>query len=210
MDAQKAAKLAELKRMIDSVPPVGGAESGVGSSIAHPRKKVPKKQVDSDMPKQKEYSTEEAVYRRIVDLCSYHEFCRAKMRERLKRDGIRSELIEAALERAVRVGLIDDLRWGEMRASALMRKGIGCDGVVRELRDCGIDAMKVDGWPHAFMDRFGDDFARALDLIRKCPPKSKNPRASAYAKLIRKGYSHAVAAQVSGTWYEESVSSRMR
>ena len=210
MDARKAAKLEELKRMIDSVPPDGGAEPELSTPSVRPRKKVPKSDADSEQSAKKDYSTEEAVYQRIVELCSYHEFCQVKMRERLKRDGIRAELIDTALCKAVRVGLIDDLRWGEMRTSALMRKGVGCDGIVRELRENGIDAMKVDGWPHAFLEKYGDDFGRALELIRKCPPRSKNPRASAYAKLVRKGYSNSVAAQASAAWYEESALSCMR
>ncbi|MDO4532635.1 MAG: RecX family transcriptional regulator [Coriobacteriia bacterium] len=175
-----------------------------------PRKKVLRKDTESEQPAQKECATAEAAYRRIVDLCSYHEFCQVKMRERLRRDGIREDLIDAAIGKAVRVGLIDDLRWGEMRASALMRKGVGCDGIIRELRDNGIDATKVDGWPHTFMEKYGDDFGRALDFIRKSPPKSKNPRASAYAKLIRKGYSNSIAAQASAAWYEEGTYSGMR
>lgn len=210
MDARKAAKLALLQEMIDAVPSDVGAASEFSSASAQPVKKAHHKDDDAGQMPHKEYCTEEAVYRRIVDLCSYHEFCQVKMRERLKRDGIRADLIDEALARAVRVGLIDDLRWGEMRASALMHKGMGCDGIVRELRDNGIDATKVDGWPHVFLDRHGDDFTRALELIRRCPPKSKNPRASAYAKLVRKGYSHSVAAQVSATWYDESVSSGLR
>lgn len=210
MDPRKAAKLAELKSMIDSVPLDGGTEYDGMPSQTPPRKKIPREASVSGEPEQKRYTTEESAYKRIVELCGYHEFCQAKMRERLKRDGIADDLVESAIGRAVRVGLIDDLRWGEMRVSALMHKGMGCNGITRELRENGIDASRIDGWPYAFIERHGDDFTRALELVRKCPPKSKNPRASAYAKLVRKGYSHDVAGQVSAVWYEESMTSRIR
>ena len=72
-----------------------------------------------------------------------------------------------------------------------------------EMQENGIAVQDIDGWPDGFIARYGDDFERAMNCIRKSPPRSKNPRASAYSKLMRKGYSAQVAAQVSAAWFEE-------
>ena len=74
-------------------------------------------------------------------------------------------------------------------------------GVVRELKENGISAHDIEGWPEAYEERFGDELERALSVLEKNPPRSKNPRASAYGKLMRKGYDASVSAQASGIWF---------
>ena len=147
-------------------------------------------------------------YNRVIELCGYHDFSRAKMRERLKREGLPADAVEDAIEKAVQIGLIDDIRWGEMRASALMRRGTGKMGVVRELKENGISAHDIEGWPEAYEERFGDELERALSVLEKNPPRSKNPRASAYGKLMRKGYDASVSAQASGIWFARQCENR--
>ena len=201
MDAEKAEKLARLREMIDAVPKTGQALSGKAPMVKRPRSQRVSEDGETQ-PENEALPPAEKAYRRIVDLCGYHEFCTAKMRARLAREDLPADAIELAIQRAVRVGLIDDVRWGEMRASALMRKGKGSEGIIRELRESGIAANDIDGWPDAFVARYGDDFERAMNCLRKSPPRSKNPRASAYGKLVRKGYSASLAAQVSAAWFE--------
>ena len=123
------------------------------------------------------------------------------MHERLKREGIPEDAVAAAIDKAVRIGLIDDLRWGEMRASALMRKGVGSIAIVRELKENGISATDIDGWPHEYEERFGSEIDRALVVLEKNPPRSKNPRASAYGRLVRKGYAASVASEATNRWF---------
>lgn len=143
-------------------------------------------------------------YRRIVELCGHHDFCREGLRARLRREGVPEAAIEGGIAEAVRIGLVDDLRWGEMRASAMMRRGMGDDAIVRELRKNGIDPERVDGWPAEFEQRFGTQLERALMVLRKNPPKSKNPRASAYGKLLRKGYAPSIAHRACEAWLDEA------
>jgi regulatory protein len=188
--------------MIEAVPPSGETPGFDEAEKSSPRIKRVLKQ-DVAQADGKKLPPAETAYRRIVDLCGYHEFCCAKIRERLLREGMSEDAVDQAVSRAVRVGLIDDLRWGEMRISALMRKGKGSEGIRREMRENGIAVQDIDGWPDGFIARYGDDFERAMNCIRKSPPRSKNPRASAYSKLMRKGYSAQVAAQVSAAWFEE-------
>lgn len=207
MDASKALKLQQLQELIDSVPSSGFAEEcddvnrSSQSKKRTSRRRAEEDGVDDAQVLEPEMPPEKAAFRRIVDLCGYHEFCREQMRARLKREGNPDDAIEHAISTAVGIGLIDDVRWGEMRASALMRKGKGIPGIERELRENGIRPESIDGWPEAYEERFGAELDRALRVLEKNPPRSKNPRSSAYAKLVRKGFSSSIASRASGMWF---------
>ena len=155
-----------------------------------------------EIPGKKDTLSSGDAFRSIVRLCGYHDFCAMGMRKRLAREGFADDSITQAVGEAVRIGLIDDLRWGEMRVAALMRKGVGETRIVRELEDCGIDVKRLDGWPDDFQERFGDEYERAFEFLCKNPPRAKDLRAAAYGKLVRKGYAPAVAHRISGKWYE--------
>jgi len=202
MGFSKAEKIARLQAMIDHIPPDGLGTIDVDTSPARKTRgrKQQAEEHDAKPP------TGKTAYARIVELCGYHEFSRVKIRERLKRESLPDSAIDEAIDRAVSVGLIDDLRWGEMRASALMRRGVGRNGVIRELRENGINAYDIAGWPEEYEERLGGELERAMSFLKKNPPRSKNPRASAYGKLMRKGYSPDIAARACAVWFESNAS----
>ena len=202
MEASKARKLEQLQAMIDAVPATvdPGFEEGefevaygeaASSQIAEPPKSETAKGHSND-PR--------AAYDRIIALCGFNDFSRHKMRERLQRESYPADAIEAALERAVNVGLIDDLRWGEMRVCALMRRGMGNAGIMRDLNENGIDAFALRGWPDEYEEAYGTEIERANRFLAKNPPRGKNLRSSAYGKLVRKGFGADVAMRVSSEW----------
>ena len=202
MNAQKADTIAALRAAIATIPPdvdFGSkeVESGKGRSFGT------RTQTDDDGRSTERQAPKQKAFRRVADLCGYHEFSQAKMRDRLKRDGYQTDEIEDALKEAVRIGLINDVRWGEMRASAMMRKGIGILRIERELRDNGINPSAIDGWPEAYTERFGSEYDRAFRYLQKNPPKAKNIRSSAYGKLVRKGFSPDIAMRASDAWAAE-------
>ena len=209
MDASKAQKLAQLQELIDSVPAKGLPVEEPDEEARVTRRRNSRRRAHNSVEDESQgmavekpaIPPQQAAFKRIVELCGYHEFCRSQMRDRLKRDGLPEDAIDAAIAESVRIGLIDDIRWGEMRVSALMRKGKGIEGIERELREQGISPDSIDGWPTVYADKFGNEHERALRVLEKNPPRSKNPRASAYAKLVRKGYSSSVAARVSASWF---------
>lgn len=205
MDTSKRERIERLQAMIAAVPSEGLPQDFEGKR--DDQRDSRQNAVDSasnhvKRPKDGGPSDAHAAYRRLVDLCGYHEFCCHSMRERLLREGYPNDSVESAIEDAVNVGLIDDARWGEMRASALMRKGWGNQGITRELQGQGINIGQIDGWPQEYEERHGAEFERALQVLLKSPPRSKNPQASAYAKLVRKGYSPGIASKASKRWIE--------
>lgn len=146
---------------------------------------------------------EEEAFQRIVNLCSYHDFSREKMRQRLKREQVADRAAEAALDRAVACGLIDDVRYGEALCAGRMHAGRGRTGIESELWDHHIDPASIEGWPQDYELRYGSEMERALHIIERRPPRSKNPQASAYRRLLGKGYAPGVALKASRIWWNE-------
>ena len=213
MDEQRRQTLEGLRRQMEAITPEV-AESALETCASRPSRPARGKgsprgaaTSDSACPVQdgagEEADPEKAAWNRILSLCSRNEYCREKMAQRLKREGLPGPAVSAALERAGRCGLIDDARWGEMRASGLMRRGMGIPGIERELRGFKIDPGEIPGWPEEFSERFGGELERARSLLDAKPATSRNPRASAYARLVRKGYSQSVAAQAASQWAAE-------
>jgi regulatory protein len=195
MDAARREKVDRLRKLISQIEETTSGPAQ--QQVAGCRDEVSRISCTLEM-----HGEDEKAYRRAVDLCSYHDFSSRGMKSRLKREGFSPEACELAVKHAVDVSLIDDARWGEMRAAALMRKGMGIPGIERELRENGIDPHAVHGWPDDYTLRYGSEFNRALHVVEIRPPRSKNPQASAYARLLRKGYSQAIAMKASRAWAE--------
>ncbi|MGI6536215.1 MAG: regulatory protein RecX [Eggerthellaceae bacterium] len=155
---------------------------------------------------QDEVDSKKKAFDRIVMLCSYHDYSREKMRQRLKREQVDEYAAEDALERAVECGLIDDIRYGEALCAGRMRAGKGTDGIESELWDNHIDPARIPGWPEEYEQRYGNDLDRALRLIERHPPRSKRPRDSAYRRLRGKGYSSDIASKAAGIWWSRQQS----
>lgn len=143
----------------------------------------------------------EEAFQRIVNLCSYHDFSREKMRQRLKREQVVDDAADAALDRAVACGLIDDIRYGEALCAGRMHAGRGRSGIESELWEHHIDPASIEGWPQAYEQRYGSEMDRALHIIERRPPRSKNPQASAYRRLLGKGYAPTIAIKASRVWW---------
>lgn len=150
--------------------------------------------------------------------------------DRLVRDGFSREVAESAVQRALDCGLIDDVRYGAVLVRTRVAQGRGRRGIEDELERAGIAASDIPGWPEEFFSiddfnpfrvnanaedgvvgcSFGSESSdeqeieRALALLRRKPPRSKNIRASAYRKLVTKGYSTSVASVATRRFMEEN------
>lgn len=150
--------------------------------------------------------------------------------DRLVRDGFSQEVAESAVQRALDCGLIDDTRYGAVLVRTRVSQGRGRKGIEDELERAGIAASDIPGWPEEFFSvddfdpfrvnanaeddvvvcSFGSESSdeqeieRALALLRRKPPRSKNVQASAYRKLVTKGYSTSVASAATRRFMEEN------
>lgn len=159
---------------------------------------VPRASLDSLEP-------EERAYQKILRLASVRERSTAQLRERLERDGFEADAIEAALDRAERNRVVDDARYAEFYVRSKLACGKGVAGISRELEGLGIDPECVEPFQEHCLEGQDAEEERALELLRRRPPRSKNKRDGAFRKLMQQGYSTSVASSVARRWAEEQA-----
>lgn len=146
--------------------------------------------------------SQEKAFTKIQRLVAVRERCSQELRERLVKDGFSAEDADAAVERALACGLVDDLRFAAILIRSRIAQGRGRVGIALELEKLGILAGDVPEWPEGFFQEEDSELERALDLLRRKPPRAKNVRDAAFRRLVMKGYSHDVAATASRVFVE--------
>lgn len=141
-------------------------------------------------------------YRKLLAFVSLRERSCEQTRKRLMESGFTEEVSLQAVERGRACGLLDDARFADTLIRSRLAQGRGSCCIARELVENAIDPDCIPGWPDEYLCAFDDELARALDLLKRKPPTAKNKREAAYRRLVQKGFSSAVAAQASRTWYE--------
>ncbi len=148
---------------------------------------------------------EQEAFARIVRLAAVRERCQSELRQRLADEGFATEDIEAALERARACSLVDDLRYAAVLTRTRIAQGKGQVGVEAELQRADINPHEIEGWPDQFFDEgAGSELERALDVLRRKPPRAKQLAPAAYRRLIRKGYSHDTASEAARRFAQEA------
>lgn len=173
---------------------------------------------------------ETRAFEKVTRLACARERGSRELIDRLVRDGFSQEVAESAVRRALDCGLIDDTRYGAVLIRTRVSQGRGRKGIEDELERAGIAASDIPGWPEEFFSvddfdpfrvnanaeddvvgcTFGSESSdeqeieRALALLRRKPPRSKNVQASAYRKLVTKGYSASVASAATRRFMKEN------
>ena len=139
----------------------------------------------------------ERAFRKIERLALAREQASAALRARLAREGFAPEAAEAAVDRALSCGLVDDARYAEVLVRSRLSQGRGAQGIAAEL-----DASVVPGWPEEFAVDHESEVERALALLDRKPPRAKNRRDAAFRRLVQKGFGASVASTAARVWSE--------
>ena len=147
--------------------------------------------------------TEEQAFRKIERLACMREHASKALQARLEKDGFDSQIAQAAIERALRCGLISDERFADVLVRSRLSQGRGLQGIAAELATLDIDPYSVTAYLEATEGQTGpDELARALAFLDAKPPRGKRLRDSAYRKLMQKGYGASVSASAARIWSE--------
>lgn len=141
-------------------------------------------------------------FKKIITLLNASDKSERMIRMRLAQQDFDESAIESAIERAKECGFIDDIRYGEVLVRSRVSQGKGSAGIERELYENGIEPYEIPGYPEEFGIDPDSEFERALDLLERKPPRSKNARDAAYRKLVQKGFPTSLASSVARVWYD--------
>ena len=151
---------------------------------------------------------EEKAFSAVQRLVAARDRSAHEVRQRLLQKGFDRDDVDAAVQRALNCGLIDDMRYADILIRTRVNQGKGRDGIASELESQGINPYCIDGWPEAYLPESGaSEFDRALELLERKPTHSSNPLQACYRKLVSKGYSSGVA-QAAARAYVERLEKR--
>lgn len=147
-----------------------------------------------------EKKTVDDAVKRIVKLASVRERSQSELYRRLSKAGFDGECAHDAICRTVAWGIVDDRRFADALARTRIAQGKGCPGIERELEENGISPSILVGWPEAYTEGRGSEFARATQLLERKPSRAKNLLQSSYRKLVVNGYSSDIAMRAARSW----------
>lgn len=142
-----------------------------------------------------------AAYQRILRIVATREQSTLKVREKLLRSEFAAEVAQEAIEKAVRVGVIDDLRYCETLVSSALRSGRGLEDIRREAELLSISLDQLDSYQLYLEEGVEGQKARARQFLESHPVRSKNKRDGAFRKLVSRGFSASIASAVAGEMY---------
>ena len=168
-----------------------------------PAKKA-RKGLGQERAEEDRISDSNAALKKIVALVNASDKSELAIRQRLQKDGFTESAIQESVGQAKNYGFIDDSRYAQVLIRSRISQCKGSAGIMRELAENGIDASDVEGWPYEFAISHEEEINRAVDLLNKKPPHSKNAREGAYRRLMQKGYPSSVASSAARIWSERA------
>ncbi|WP_276916020.1 regulatory protein RecX [Parvibacter caecicola] len=143
----------------------------------------------------------QAAYQRILRIVATREQSSAKVREKLLRAEFPPDAAEEAIERAQRLGVIDDARYCDALIRSALRNDKGVEGVLREAVFLGVNLEALDSYQAYLEDGEEGQLSRACAYLEAHPVRSKNQRDGAFRKLVSRGFSVSVASAAARSVY---------
>ena len=209
--AEIRARMAEIEQGSSSLQSISYASPVTSTAIDEkaPEHVQAEGLADNVSPKRSSSQTaldERAAMRKIERLCLMREQASKQLLQRLVKDGFSEDVAACAVDRAVRCGLVDDMRFAGVLVRCRVAAGKGRAGIERELASLDIDPYSVDEFVALLQQGDSSELERAVSLLEKKPPRAKNAREAAFRRLCSKGFSSDIASRAARLWIEGSTS----
>lgn len=122
------------------------------------------------------------------------------MRKKLEGAGFSQDAIEFAMEKAIRVGAIDDNRYAECLVRSNSISGKGMEFAKKEIAQLGLHIEDLEAYQEYMANGEDAQIEAAVDLLTRHPSRAKDKRSAALRKLINKGYSMPIASRAAAIW----------
>ena len=143
------------------------------------------------------------IWAKILRMASAREYSSQQVRSKLLHAGYPEALVDDALERAMNLRIIDDERYSDSLIRRRVASGKGLKPAIREIEELGVNPSQLASYGELYNNESDEaEVDRALSLLNKKPPRSKNLREGAFRKLVQAGYSADVASQASRIWVD--------
>lgn len=156
----------------------------------------------ADLPPLSPEDEREAAWAKLLRCVSACEQSSERMRRKLSDAGFSEAAIASALERAQRVGAVDDVRYAEclVRSNALAGKGM--EFAKREVARLGICIEDLESYQEYLDAGEEAQIEAACDILSRHPSRAKDKRGAAFRKLLAKGYSMDMASKAVSRWMD--------
>lgn len=142
-------------------------------------------------------------FEKVVRSVSVCEQSTAKMRRKLEDAGYPASSVDHAIEKAVRIGAIDDVRYSESLVRSTLASGKGLRFALKEIESLGVDVYRLESYNEYLESGEEADLERAIDFLSRHPSRAKDKRGAAYRKLVSRGYAPSVASTASRLFAED-------
>lgn len=149
-----------------------------------------------------EQTESEKAFSKILRLAATREQSSLKVRKKLEADGYPSQAIDEAMERACTANVINDERYADCLVRSTLAAGKGLRNVVDEIESLGLTLDEIPSYQEHEDQGFDYEVERAVSILERRPPRSKNQREAAFRKLIQQGFDSSVASQAARRWFD--------
>lgn len=145
-------------------------------------------------------SESSAVFKKIQRLVAVRDRSINEIENRLIKEDFSPDEIDNAIKKALRCNVLNDERFADTLIRSRLSQGRGVDGIKRELAEHCIDSSIYEPLFDEYLDLYPSEFSRALNALMRKPPRAKNKQQAAYSKLMRIGFSSAIASAAAREW----------
>ena len=149
-----------------------------------------------------ENEAESSAFKKIERLVSVRDRSVFETKKRLAKEDFSETAILHAVDKALRCNYLNDQRFADSLVRSRLSQDKGIEGIKRELDEHEISPTVYQPILDSYIELYPSEISRALHLLERKPPRAKNKQQAAFSKLVRSGYSTAIASAAAREWID--------